>query len=78
MAARLGPKRIFSIPCTRRCFEDRLGDCRHRADHVFATVEHDQRMLVSEPSGKPRYRVEARQSDPEHGAEGARYQVRSG
>src|SRR5271165_3559915 len=40
----------------RRRFEDRLGDCRHRADHVFATVEHNQRMLVAEPSGQSRYR----------------------
>ena len=61
-----------------RCLEDRLGDCGHRADHVLATVEHDQRMLVPEPSGQSRYRVDAWQGDPKHGAEGARHQVRIG
>ena len=44
----LGPQRLPAggqKGDTRRCFEDRLGDCRHRADHVFAAVEHDQSLL---------------------------------
>jgi hypothetical protein len=67
----LGPQRLPAggqNRDTRRRLEDRFGDCRHRAEHVLATVEHDQRTFVPEPSRQSRYRVDARQRNSKHGA----------
>jgi hypothetical protein len=59
----------------RRHLQDCLDQRRYCANDVLAIVEHEQHLLVAQPSGQPRYRVGARQRDPQHGPEGARHQL---
>jgi len=59
----------------RSRLQDGFGQRRRCANDVFAAVEHDQSMLVAQPCSQPKYRVDPRERDPEHGAEGARHQV---
>ena len=76
-----GPQRLsaggedVNARCRR---QDRFGQRRRAADDVLAAVEHDQGMLVAQPSRQAWYRVCVRNKDSQHGAKGARHKVGTG